>query len=204
MDIPLVIHSLCRMDIPERELKRVKYDRTAPVRTPTLVGCAFSIDRDFFYEIGSYDEKMDIWGSENMEMSLRVWQCGGLMEVVPCSHVGHLYRVSTYSFNGVEHEIKNRNNVRVVDVWMDEYKDYFYGTETSKCQLQYDATKKFRRTLSSLRCKENGPGRFNCPFRAEEKIEMQELRMVFEEYLPREQYRKHEVPGKLPKRRSVS
>lgn len=37
-----------------------------------MVGCAFSIDKEFFFEIGSYDEGMDIWGSENMEMSLRV------------------------------------------------------------------------------------------------------------------------------------
>ncbi len=37
-----------------------------------MVGCAFSIDNEFFYEIGSYDEGMNIWGSENMEMSLRV------------------------------------------------------------------------------------------------------------------------------------
>lgn len=44
------------MDVPERELNRTKRDVTAPIRTPTLIGCAFSIDRDFFFEIGSYDE----------------------------------------------------------------------------------------------------------------------------------------------------
>lgn len=60
------------MSIPQRELIRRKYDRTAPLRTPTHIGCAFSIDREFFFEIGSYDEKMDIWGSENLEMALRV------------------------------------------------------------------------------------------------------------------------------------
>lgn len=58
--------------MPERELKRTKYDPTAPVRTPTHVGCAFAIDREFFYEIGSYDKGMDIWGSENIELAFRV------------------------------------------------------------------------------------------------------------------------------------
>lgn len=60
------------MPIPERELNRTKYDKTAPIRTPTMVGCGFSIDREFFFEIGSYDEGMNIWGSENLEISLRV------------------------------------------------------------------------------------------------------------------------------------
>lgn len=61
-----------REPVPKREWERVKWDETAAVRTPTHVGCAFAIDREFFYEIGSYDSDMDIWGSENIEMAIRV------------------------------------------------------------------------------------------------------------------------------------
>ena len=38
-----------------------------------MAGGLFTIERNYFYEIGSYDEGMDIWGVENVEMSVRVW-----------------------------------------------------------------------------------------------------------------------------------
>lgn len=35
-------------------------------------GCAIAIDREFFFEIGTFDMGMSIWGGENTELSLRV------------------------------------------------------------------------------------------------------------------------------------
>ena len=37
-----------------------------------MAGGLFSIYREYFFKIGSYDEGMDIWGGENVEISLRV------------------------------------------------------------------------------------------------------------------------------------
>lgn len=37
-----------------------------------MVGCAFAVDSKFFFEFGSFDEQMDIWGYENVELGFRV------------------------------------------------------------------------------------------------------------------------------------
>ncbi|EDV32219.2 uncharacterized protein Dana_GF15722, isoform D [Drosophila ananassae] len=114
--------------VPSREMARRNNDRTAPLRTPTMAGGLFSIDKDYFYEIGSYDEGMDIWGGENLEMSFRVWMCGGVLEIAPCSRVGHVFRKSTpYTFPGGTTEIVNHNNARLVEVWLDDWKEFYYS-----------------------------------------------------------------------------
>ena len=41
-------------------------------RTPTLIGCSLVIEKNYFFEMGAFDEGMDIWGGENIELPVRV------------------------------------------------------------------------------------------------------------------------------------
>lgn len=100
------------------------------------MGTAVAIDREMFFEIGAFDMGMSIWGGENAELSLRTWMCGGALEIVPCSRIGHHFRQLPYSFNtDNDDEVKLRNNIRVAEVWMDDYMAYFNAVIPRK-QLQ--------------------------------------------------------------------
>lgn len=58
----------------------------------------------------------------------KVWQCGGRLEIVPCSHVGHVFRdKSPYSFPGGVQNVVLHNAARVAEVWMDEWGEFYYA-----------------------------------------------------------------------------
>merc|ERR550534_2738710 len=82
-------------------------------------------------ELGWYDDNLEIWGGENFELSYKLWQCGGELLFVPCSRVGHIYRMPGWGGNGTPDELKGKNFIavnynRVIETWWDSYKTYYY------------------------------------------------------------------------------
>ncbi|EPB70054.1 hypothetical protein ANCCEY_10865 [Ancylostoma ceylanicum] len=100
-------------------------------RSPTHAGGLFAIDRLWFQELGYYDEGLQIWGGEQYELSFKIWQCGGGILFVPCSHVGHVYRSHMpYTFGKLSGKpIISTNMMRVIRTWMDEYAQYYFIRE---------------------------------------------------------------------------
>uniref|UniRef100_A0A665TTW8 Polypeptide N-acetylgalactosaminyltransferase n=1 Tax=Echeneis naucrates TaxID=173247 RepID=A0A665TTW8_ECHNA len=130
---------------------------TDPIRTPTFAGGLFSVYKSYFEHIGTYDDQMEFWGAENLEMSFRVWQCGGQLEIIPCSVVGHIFgSQSPYNFPNSSFVI-TRNLVRLAEVWLDEYKWFFYRMDRAaafifKNNLFGDVTERHK-LRKRLKCK---------------------------------------------------
>ena len=57
--------------IPDRIRRNMKSSND-PYPSPTMAGGLLAADRKYFFEIGGYDDDMEVWGGENLELSFRV------------------------------------------------------------------------------------------------------------------------------------
>ncbi|CAL8240072.1 unnamed protein product [Gadus morhua 'NCC'] len=95
-------------------------DPTLPGKSPSVMGILVA-DRTYLGEIGVLDGGMKVYGGENVELGIRVWTCGGSIEVVPCSKIAHIERSHKPYMPDFSIAMK-RNALRVAEVWMDDYK----------------------------------------------------------------------------------
>lgn len=72
-----------------------------PKKSPTVIGALHAISKEFFMHVGMLDPDFDIWGGEDVELSFKVWLCGGKIEYVPCSFVAHMYKAHKYTVSFV-------------------------------------------------------------------------------------------------------
>uniref|UniRef100_A0A4X2KCV2 Polypeptide N-acetylgalactosaminyltransferase n=1 Tax=Vombatus ursinus TaxID=29139 RepID=A0A4X2KCV2_VOMUR len=99
-------------------------DDTVPIKSPAVMGI-FAASRLFLEKIGFLDTGMLFYGGENVELSLRAWQCGGRIEILPCSQIAHLQRAhKPYSL--IISPLMKPNALRVAEIWMDKHKCMVY------------------------------------------------------------------------------
>ena len=81
--------------------------------------------------------------------------CGGQLEIVPCSRVGHVFRkyTSPYKFPKGTGMTLAKNFNRLAEVWLDEYKEiyYRYWLVSSLSETSSILHRRYLKTVFSLR-----------------------------------------------------
>lgn len=93
---------------------------------PTLLGAIVAFDRNFFFELGEFDDGLQIWGGEQFDLSFKCWRCGGRILGVPCSTVGHNYKGGGHHPYAYNTSYIFGNLARIAETWFDQYKEQFY------------------------------------------------------------------------------
>lgn len=139
--------------IPRSELNS-DADFAKPFKSPTMAGGLFAMDREYFHELGEYDPGMQVWGGENLELSFKVWMCGGSLEIIPCSRVGHVFRKRRpYGSKPGEEDTMTRNSLRVAKVWMDDYIEHYFQVNSHAKNVYYGNITDRLELRQKLKCK---------------------------------------------------
>ena len=77
--------------------------------------------------------------------------CGGSLEILLCSKVGHVFRESQPYKIG-EGAI-GKNNMRLAEVWMDEYKEIFYAMRPQLKEKSFGDVTERKALRKKLNCK---------------------------------------------------
>lgn len=109
-------------------------NKFVPIKNPVMWGGIFAISRDFFQHLRGFDglpsRQNDVILSKSegdrLALSFKIWLCGGMMEIMPCSHVGHLFD----KLNQFDSDSNSLSQVAMM--WLDDFKDnYFEMTKSS-------------------------------------------------------------------------
>ncbi|XP_069961790.1 putative polypeptide N-acetylgalactosaminyltransferase 13 [Bactrocera oleae] len=101
-------------------------------KSPTFAGGIFMISREWFNKLNGFNPLLQTWGGESIEFSIKLWLCGGQIEIVPCSRVGHIFRKQhPFHFpNGSDSQTTYLRNSKIIaESWFDAYKYFFYASK---------------------------------------------------------------------------
>lgn len=135
---------------PTPRIQRMRVSDGQPFLSPTMAGGLFAINKAFFERLGTWDPGLHLWGGENLELSFKLWMCRGAIWIHPCSRVSHIFRDKSPYLKANVDKIVKSNSARVAEVWLDDYKRYFFEQEVYDPTVYGDISdrKQLRQTLA--------------------------------------------------------
>ncbi|NWH30050.1 GLT15 acetylgalactosaminyltransferase, partial [Chloropsis hardwickii] len=111
--------------VPEHE-EKVRQSPISPIRQCALLSSAAKL-----YSLVLFDNSVP---QANARITLQLffiltWLCGGSVEIIPCSRVGHVYRNHFPHAFSYEEAIV-RNKIRIAETWLGSFKENFYKHDT--------------------------------------------------------------------------
>ena len=85
--------------------------------SPAMRSSAFALRKSFLDSIGSFDGNFEEGGGDILELSLRAWMCGGMIETVTCSRVGIL------NLDDQAKPYSQKNCQRIAGLWYGNLKE---------------------------------------------------------------------------------
>lgn len=123
-----------------------------PYTSPGTSGGIFAMRKDWFQQLHLFDTGMLEWGGDHVELTMKVWRCGGRIEIVPCSRIGHVFREPKNRPYDVSVNQVVSNYARLAQVWLKDHLKHFYDMKPEARYLKFDDLPELRRKHDELQC----------------------------------------------------
>ncbi|NWI41798.1 GLT15 acetylgalactosaminyltransferase, partial [Picathartes gymnocephalus] len=115
--------------VPEHE-EKVRQSPISPIRQCALLSSAAKLHSLVLFD----NSALSSLPQANPRITLQLffiltWLCGGSVEIIPCSRVGHVYRNNFPHAFSYEEAIV-RNKIRIAETWLGSFKENFYKHDT--------------------------------------------------------------------------
>jgi len=123
-----------------------------PQPSPGTAAGIFIIRKEWWDELDLFDAGFVRFGGDGAEASHKVWRCGGIVEIIPCSRVGHWFRNASTRPFAVKTSTIVRNYKRIAEAWLDGYKEAFYRLKPDARTMDTGDLSKVLKTRHGLKC----------------------------------------------------
>ncbi|KAH8312116.1 hypothetical protein KR044_009456, partial [Drosophila immigrans] len=135
-------------------------------KSPAFAGGILMISREWFFKLHGFNPHLQIWGGESIEFAIKLWLCGGQIEIVPCSRIGHIFRSRhAFEFPAQFEELEQldeqqldtgqatylRNSKIIAESWLDEYKYLFYTLKPAAKQIPLNLSHSSQYELAAIK-----------------------------------------------------